>query len=764
MCKPQQVRFIISVLTLTLSSLAAFAEAESTFTPNVKPTIEAVRAGAGQIKIDGDLNDPIWQIAPIAGNFVETYPNDGQKPKVETEAKIAYDDRNLYIAFMAYDNPKEIRAALRSREDIMNDDFVEIYLDTYGDAAWCYEIIANPYGVQSDLRSVSDYEGDFSFDLVYETRGKITDKGYQVEMAIPFASLRFPDQDVQNWRIAFWRSYPRASRSQYSWANIDRNNPCFLCQLGTITGIKGVKAGGGLEVLPSYVATQKGQLSDISNSKSSFDEGHVINSTAVGMRYAITPSLTGEATWNPDFSQVESDAALIDANETFALFYAERRPFFQEGSDLFNTPINAVYTRMINNPIAAAKLAGRVGEQTSVAYLGAYDEDSPYIVPFEEHSALFNGGKSYTNIFRLRHNVKNENYIGVLASDRRLEGGDGAGTSVSVDGRVRFAGSYQLEMQAVLSHTAEPNRPELTSWLEGETFADGRHTATFDGESFWGNGFFAKLQRNSRTWSSNVSFSQYNPTFRTDNGFTTRNNARQVTANAGYTMRVKHGLFSRLDPRFQASQIWNYDSVVKQSWIEPGLSMNMKAQTNINVGYRLGQERFHDTNFTGIGYGYLNFFSGFSSLMTAGFDIAYGDEIVRSAQPELGTLTRYSFSANLTPLQNMTLRSSYARYRLQDAAGDDVYNGYVARLRMNYQFSRELALRFVGQYNDFRQEFSVEPLLSYQLNPLTIFYLGYNSNFQNIDGAIDNTLPYEDEGYTHTRRQVFLKVQYLFQR
>jgi len=155
---------------------------------------------------------------------------------------VTYDDDNLYLAFIAHDDPSTIRAALRDRDEMWSDDYFGILLDTYGDASWAVYLFANPYGVQRDTRCAVTSGEDSSYDLLYYTEGKITDTGYVIEMRIPFASLRFPDAEEQEWRATFWRTRPRGSREQYTWAAISRDNSCFLCQYGTLTGIQGVKS------------------------------------------------------------------------------------------------------------------------------------------------------------------------------------------------------------------------------------------------------------------------------------------------------------------------------------------------------------------------------------------------------------------------------------------------------------------------------------------------------------------------------------------
>ena len=231
-----------------LAWLCALPDAASAqFEPNIKPSLN-VRPAAGEIRIDGLLDDRGWRGAARATNFAEVNPGDQTKPPVDTDAWVTFDETHFYVAFKAHDDPGSIRASLRDRDRIFQDDFVGIMIDTYGNASWAYEIFVNALGVQGDLRMTTNGE-DMSFDIVFDAESRIVDDGFQVEMAIPFRSLRFPDTDAQTWRVQFWRTHPRESRSQYGWAAVDRDEPCFMCQFGTLTGIREVRPGGKLDLL-----------------------------------------------------------------------------------------------------------------------------------------------------------------------------------------------------------------------------------------------------------------------------------------------------------------------------------------------------------------------------------------------------------------------------------------------------------------------------------------------------------------------------------
>lgn len=371
----------------------------SSFKPNILPSLTVTEA-AGPIEVDGILDEGAWATAARAVNFSEVFPEDQTQPPVELTGLITYTEDVLYVGIIVKDDPTKVRANLTDRDGIWQDDYAGVLLDPNRDGQALYFLAANPLGIQADTRISANNEDD-GFDILFYSGGRITDTGYQIELAIPFKSLRFPNRDVQTWGTTFWITHPRESRSQYSWAAISRDNPCWSCQLGTIEGMQGIRTGRNLEILPALTGAGSGALRDAVAPHSGFVNERMHLEPSLNLKYGITSELTADVTVNPDFSQIESDEAKIDVNSTFALFFPERRPFFQEGAGLFDTEIQTVYTRSINDPVSAAKLTGRFGN-TDVAYIGARDNTSPLMLPFEESSELLQSGKSWSNILRIK--------------------------------------------------------------------------------------------------------------------------------------------------------------------------------------------------------------------------------------------------------------------------------------------------------------------------------------------------------------------------
>lgn len=729
------------------------------YNPVYNPTLHISRID-NRIKIDGELNDRGWQDAGRADNFAEHRPGDQTKPPVKTEALITYDDDYLYIAFICYDDPATIRSSYSDRDYMAKDDNICFLLDTYGDAAWAYELNVNPYGIQADAIWSRNGGEDSGMDLIWDSMGKITDSGYQLEMAVPFSSLRFPDKPKQTWKVDFWRNHPRDSRRQYSWAAYDRDNPCWPCQWGTITGIENVKPGRGIEFLPTVIGFQSGSLEDSDDPGSPWKSEDPDGEASLSVKYSLSSNMTAEATYNPDYSQIESDVAQIDVNTTFALFYPERRPFFQEGSDLFNTYLKAVYTRSVNDPQTAAKLVGRMS-RTSIAYLIAHDENSPIMVPLREQTGFALAGRSTSNILRARHTFGEESHVGLLLTDRRFKEG-GSGTVFGFDGALRFYNNYRFELQILGSHTAEVDDTSLTVTsgsgvdITGMLFDADAHTVALDGESYSGHNVYAGLKREGRSWWFEVNYNEEAPRFRADNGFVFMNGTRSAEINTGYQFYYDTRLFDNIQPRAGYGRVWTYNGgFFKDEWLWWEIGAQMKAQTFIELGGLISREDFSGIRFNNIRKYHFIFDSKFSDPLTMGFSAQTGYMIARTEDPPLmGKQTDVEFWSEIKPSDRLRITPSLDYSRSTDKETNRLlYEGSIFRSRITYQFTRELFARLVVQYNDFRKHWEFDPLITYRLNSFTVFYLGSTHDFRNYDNL----------GMKQFDQQIFFKLRYLVQ-
>ena len=713
------------------------------------PVLEITRI-QNEIIIDGALTESEWGQASGTDYFVEIEPGDNIAPPEKTEVKVAYDDQNLYVAFWAYSDPKEIRASYLNRDQAWMDDFVAIFLDTFGDANTGTLIGSNPYGVQLDSKNNGGGKEDPTFDLVYESKGRITDEGYEVEMAIPFSSLSFPDKEIQEWKIGFYRSLPREKRSQISWGGFDRTNPCFLCQLGTLTRIQGIIQKGSFEFLPAIIGSQVSEL----------DENNILNpnvplgEASLGIKYSFSSDRVAELTINPDFSQVEADEEQVDVNTTFALFFPEKRPFFNAGNDLIDTWINAIYTRSINNPIASGRMINR-GQKNSWYLLSAIDDDSPYIIPGEEQSYSVLGGRSLSNIFRFRRTLEEASFFGILATDRRMADSDGSGSVVGFDMRYKFNKTYQVELQTLFSKTQEPTDSLL---VNSAVFGDD-NTFTFDGESFTGNAVELEFRRETEHWGLETGYDHRSPTFRAENGFISNNNKRRVYLQS-YWVYTPDNFISKVVGGFHSGIEYNFEGDKKSQYTSFFGNVMLPRQTRLNVNITvIPFNRFKNIDLEHLWELRVNMNSHFNKSLAFGGNFTTGENTVTFLDvPEKGSNSSFSLWTLLKVSDRIRVGGQYIKQEMTTLdKKEEYYSGYLARIRASYQYNQAFSFRILGQYNDFSKTFQIQPLLTYQPSPFTIFYIGSSSN-QNVEGLAVEKI----QNGILTDRQYFIKFQYLF--
>ena len=730
------------------------------------PVFNVSRA-MGSITIDGHLDDVGWQSTNVINNFLEVMPGENIPPIVRTEAFVTYDNKNFYVAIKCYDDPKNIRAQISKRDRIYNDDYAGFYIDTYGDANRAVEFQVNALGIQGDSQTVGTNE-DQSFDMIFSSAGIITEEGYQVEVAVPFSSLRFPDKEEQTWRFSVFRSLPRNDfKRKMASFRMDRNNPCNLCQFGYLKGVSGIKSSRSIELLPSMVGTQSGEL----DSNNVFQENDFNSDLALGIKIPIGQTTTIEVAINPDFSQIEADVTQFDVNNNFALSYPERRPFFNEGSDLFSAGghewqpnIKPVYTRSINDPSLAIKILGRVGK-TDYGMISALDEESGIVVPFENGSEIVAPGKSLVNVLRLKHSLDNSSYIGGVITDRRYE--TGSGTNIGADGLYYFNQNIFINWQAFASMTQEPNDTSLSTEINGSKFGADSLTSDFDGEEYNGHQMFLRLTRSTRNSRFNCFVAEKTPTFRVDTGYLKQNHERNLGGNYTFIQYPKTDLVEKYTFTLATGRVWNYDMEIKEQWFYTSLGGEFKGRIDGDINYFILNENFLDSLYTGLQHLAYDLDKNFGEKFSIGTRGSNNKTIIRYLDtPEIGRSKSYNIWLRLKPTANININPSLNYNDAQYLNNDNYYyKGQRIRIRFTYQFSKYLSLRLVGQYfyqkdfinDEIEKAVDLQPLISYQPNPFTIFYIGSSIDFdEGPDG-------YESFDMLQSNRQIFLKFQYLFQ-
>lgn len=333
-------------------------------------TASAVRAAAPPI-IDGREDDDIWRTIQPRSDFQEFSPREGGEPRFRTEFKAAYDDRNLYVFVRAYDpHPDSIMTALTRRDVRGPSDQLKIMVDSYHDLRSGYEFAVNPLGVKRDYAMYNDHDEDGSWDGVWEAGTRIDSLGWTAEFRIPFSQLRYGNSPDHVFGFAIWRDIERF-KERSSWPLFRGSQSGISSQLGVLTDIRGIGPFQRREILP-YTVVQNSSV-PVSNPAVGGSPWARAQKFSVGadLKYGVTPNVTLDATVNPDFGQVEADPSVVNLT-AFETFFAEKRPFFIEGTGLYNFALNCsmvncggeglFYSRRIGR---APQLLGLYGDQTS---------------------------------------------------------------------------------------------------------------------------------------------------------------------------------------------------------------------------------------------------------------------------------------------------------------------------------------------------------------------------------------------------------------
>ncbi len=701
--------------------------------------------------LDGRLDEPIWRSALVLSLDYEVSPGENVPAPVPTRCYLARDARFLYVAFDASDpEPAAVIADLADRDDAWESDFVGIYLDTFHDHRRAYGFWVSAGGVQMDFtrNELAEDPEDDTWDARWHSAAALADDGYRVEMAIPFDELRFPRAGGGAWGFQARRVRPRSTRQEYSLLPEDRADPCLLCQAVTLRGLTGLETGTDLTVTPTWTA---GRTDGGGFPSGDLDQGDWRGELGVSARWGLTTDLNLDAALNPDFSQVEADELQLDINERFALEYEEKRPFFLEGADIFQTPLPAVYTRTMNDPDWGLKLAGKQGQ----GVLGAMvvRDASPSILLAGNASSLFvpSPVPVTTGIVRYRRDLGQTSTVGVLGTARE---GDGYHNRVGgLDGVLRWRRSHRLTWQWLWSDTRD--RPDLLGGSPPSPSGDG-------------SAGLVRYDLDGRDWSAVAEYRRLEPSFRQDTGFFDRLDLQQWQAGL---WRLWWGDAKHWFNMLGVGATWGYGEDLR------GRLTDRTVQAEVNYAGPLHSRAWlavehTDERYAGLLFGQQRWYAkvglrpeGHLWLWLKGWggDAIDTDNIRPATEHGLGLGGEYN------PSEHTHLELSATRVAV-DAAGGDLFTAWLAYAQARYHFDRRSFLRVIVQYRRYDQapgnylgavpelteQLFSQFLFSYKLDPQTLLFVGATATWLGLDpGAaaprIDPTL---DE------RTVFLKLSY----
>ena len=453
--------------------------------------------------------------------FVQRFPNDGAPVSERTIVYAGYDQEFLYVAFQCFDSaPDRIGAHLVPRDSLPNDeDSVAVHMDTFRDLKHAYGFQINAHGVQTEGIYTEGQGWDLSWDTVWRSEAKRTDKGYVVLVAIPFKSLRFPATEQQSWGMFFYRAIARKSEQVY-WPACSTRVAARFRQAAIVDGIEHVSPGRNLQAIP-YVSSRSFKAMEVgAGGGASFVSKSIEGAIGLDAKTVVHDSIVIDATVNPDFSQVESDQPQITVNKPFEVFFPEKRPFFLENATFFNTPIQLLFTRRIADPMVGGRATGRVGAYA----IGAMVVDDR--APFDGRTS---DARSWFGVARVMRDVGRESSIGAFVSERDGENGNAVG---GVDARVKIGANWFATGQGVVTGTSD----------RGD---DGRGSAAF-----------AALVGSGRRFNYELDYNDRSPAFRVTNGFVPRVDVRSLDQTYSFRARPSH----------RTLQAWGPDVVVNRTW------------------------------------------------------------------------------------------------------------------------------------------------------------------------------------------------------
>lgn len=721
---------------------------------------------------------PAWQgkLAKVEG-FIQRIPSDGEPVSQRTEAYLGYDDKNFYVIYVCFDNePQKIRARLSRREDVFDDDSVELMLDTFHDHRRAYTFFSNPLGVQADAIWTEGQDWDFSFDTVFDTQARLTPDGYVVRMAIPFRSLRFASNDPQTWGILLDRDVRRNNESSF-WPRYSSRIQGRLNQEGEASGLESISPGRNFQLVPYGIFRSFRELDLRDQNNPTFTQRHAFGQIGLDAKAVIKDKFVLDVAANPDFSQIESDDPQFTVNQRFEVSFPEKRPFFLENAGFFQTPIPLLFTRRIVDPQWGVRLTGKSGPW-AIGMLAADDsfpgQEVPRGDPLYQQHAFFAVG-------RINRDIGNQSSIGAIFTDR--EDGPYFNRVGGIDGRFKLNANWVASFQGVVSST-------YCSDVRGDICDLGKYYA--------GPAAEVLLQRDGRKFNYLFDYTDRSDGFRTQTGFDPQPDVHNLYHRMSYFFRPEGRHLIAWGPMMEIFHAFDHEGNYLNYGYFPAFKMEFMRQTFVTVLFAKEMELLRPRDFDVLTENRQYFrqtteFSFETALyrpITFKMDYRFGKRVNYDSPDGVAPFLadRNSLTTTVTVRPNKALRvdNTYLLFRLYHPIGPFTgpnsgivagsMNNHIIRSKWNYQFNKQLSLRFIGQYDavlahpgftylETTKNFNADFLITYLVHPNTAVYVGYNSNLENVflplqndvDGDLRHGGRFKNDG-----RGFFVKASYLF--
>ncbi len=713
---------------------------------------------------------PAWEgkLAKV-DRFLQRTPSDGEPVSQRTETYLGYDNKNLYTIFICFDKePRKIRARLSHRDDIADDDdIVELMLDTFHDHRRSYAFFANAVGVQADAIWTEGQGFDFSFDTVFDSQAKRTGRGYVAMLTIPFRSLRFSSNDPQTWGIMLDRDIKRNNESSF-WPQNSSRIQGRLNQEGEALGLESISPGRNIQLIPYGIFRSFRGLDLRDPDHPAYTSADVAGRIGLDAKVVLKDKFVLDATVNPDFSQVESDDPQVTVNQRFEVLFPEKRPFFLENANYFQTPIPLLFTRRIADPKWGVRLTGKDGPW-AVGALVADDASPGESVPGND--PLF-GKHAQFAIGRVSRDIGSQSSIGLMYTDREINGY--FNRVGGIDGRIKLPGNWATSFQGVVSSTR---------------CSDTTNSSCNFGEYLAGPAAEVIVNRDGRKLNYLLDYTDRSDGFRTNSGFDPQPDIHNIYQKIQYLFRPEGKHLVSWGPMLETYETFDHEGNEINSGYFLSTSAEFLGQTNLMVLYGPEREILRPRDFSVLmqNHEYLRhtlevqFDTSYYRPVSFHLDYRFGSRV--NYDPPDGQIPfltgRTSITSTLTIRPNKSLRvdNTYLLFRLHDRTGPiGSFNDHILRSKWNYQFDRKLSLRFIAEYNAVlanpsftslptSKNFNADFLITYLVRPSTALYVGYNSNLENVLSPLgtdaDGNLLRGDR-FINDGRNLFVKASYLF--